>query len=397
MVKFAHLTDCHLGAWKHPELQELSVNAFEYAIDCCIAEKVKFVLITGDLFDNAMPSIEVLKETAMKLKELKEKNIDCYVIPGSHDFSVSGKTFLDVLEKAGLFVNIARHKETEDAVELIFFEKDNVCMAGIGGKKAGLERNILSKIKNVNIKNRNALKILALHTTLSEAKPKGMDFIESTNADSLPEGFDYYALGHLHQYFNETINNKVLVYPGPLFPANFSEFEELKCGSFCIVNSNGKIKIDKKDVKIKEVINLVISADNKNPEQILQEAIEEINKIDSKIVTLRIEGMLSRGKTSDIDFNKITETAEKNNNLLLKNTSSLRSPEFKLEIESKGKDIQEIEKEIVGKNEKKPEFIEFNDKVESLISVLDIEKQEGETNPTFEKRVIDETNKIFGM
>jgi len=403
MVRFAHISDCHLGAWRQPELQELSVKAFSQAIDLCIKEKVEFVLITGDLLDNAMPSIEVLKDAAAKLSELKESNIDCYIIPGSHDFSVSGKTFLDVFEKASLFTNIAKHEETEDEVKLEIFEKNNLVLAGIGGKKAGLERNLLSKIKKTDIKNKNALKILALHTTLSEAKPKGMDFVDSTDSASLPDGFDYYALGHLHMYFNKKIGNKILVYPGPLFPASFSEFEELKNGSFCMVEwdeKEKKVTVNKIDILPKEVNTITIDANNKNPEQITQEAIEKISEINKKIITLRIEGMLSRGKTADIDFNKINESVVKNENILLKNTSSLTSPEFKVEIESKGKDVNEIEKEIIKEHEKSKENKEYGsffDKIEQLLHTLDIEKQEGETNTTFEKRIIDETNKIFGL
>ena len=33
-------------------------------------------------------------------------NIEVYVIPGSHDFSPSGKTMLDVLENSGLVINV---------------------------------------------------------------------------------------------------------------------------------------------------------------------------------------------------------------------------------------------------------------------------------------------------
>ena len=76
-LKFAHLADCHLGGWRISELQELNSRAFEKAVECCIREKVDFVLITGDLFDTAMPSIEILKMTVDNLRQLKEKNIPC--------------------------------------------------------------------------------------------------------------------------------------------------------------------------------------------------------------------------------------------------------------------------------------------------------------------------------
>lgn len=402
MLKFAHIADCHLGAWRQPELQMLSVKAFSQALDYCIKEKVDFVLIAGDLFDNAIPSIDVLKDATSKLKELKEKNIPCYIIPGSHDFSVSGKTFLDVLENAGLFVNVARYEEDETSVKLNVHNGKGVCFAGIPGKKAGLEKNVIEKIKHNHesgeSNGKDDLKILCLHTTITEAKPRGMEFAPSVDAGKLPAGFDYYAMGHLHEFFSERINGRTVVYPGPLFPANFLEFEELKAGSFCIVQWDGKAKIERKVIATKEVLAIEIDANNKTPEQIIQEAIQKTGKIENKIITLRVKGMLLRGKTSDVDFKKIAEEAEKNNNILLKNTSALESPEFKMDVESKGRDINEIEKEIIekhGKNEELKEYFEFFKRIEPLMNSLDIEKMEGETNVTFEKRVIDETNKVM--
>ena len=43
-MKFAHLGDCHLGGWKHPELKELNLKSFQYAIDKCIKYKVDFII-----------------------------------------------------------------------------------------------------------------------------------------------------------------------------------------------------------------------------------------------------------------------------------------------------------------------------------------------------------------
>ena len=97
MVKFSHMSDVHLGGWKQKPLQDLNFQSFQKAIDICINEKVDFLLIAGDLFDTAYPSIEVLKETFAEFKKLKDSGIPCFLISGSHDYSASGKTFLYVL------------------------------------------------------------------------------------------------------------------------------------------------------------------------------------------------------------------------------------------------------------------------------------------------------------
>ncbi len=74
-MKFAHLSDCHIGGWHESNLRAINLKSFQKAIDTCIEEHVGFVLIAGDLFDTALPSIDILKETALILNKLKEKRI----------------------------------------------------------------------------------------------------------------------------------------------------------------------------------------------------------------------------------------------------------------------------------------------------------------------------------
>src|SRR3989344_564830 len=200
MVKFAHISDVHLGGWRQQPMQDLNFEAFRKTIDFCINEGVNFVLIAGDLFDSAYPSIEILKSTFYEFKRLKEARIPCFIIPGSHDYSVSGKSFLDVLEKAGFSVNIANFEERDGKIFLNSTIFENIALYGYPGKKAGLEVPDLRKIALND--SPGMFKILALHTTLDKAK--GNLPIDAIEADSLPK-VDYYALGHLHidfQYKN---------------------------------------------------------------------------------------------------------------------------------------------------------------------------------------------------
>ena len=52
------------------------------------------------------------------LKKLKDNEIECYIIPGSHDFSPSGKTMIDVFENSGLVINVMKTERTEDKLKL---------------------------------------------------------------------------------------------------------------------------------------------------------------------------------------------------------------------------------------------------------------------------------------
>ena len=139
-MKFAHLADCHIGSWRDPKLRDISTKAFTKAIDTCIENIVDFILISGDLFNTYLPSIDRLKSAVIKLKQLKDKNIPVYIIAGSHDFSPSGRTMLDVLESAGLLKNVVKGEVIDNKLKLNFTidKKTNTKIAGMLGKKVSL-------------------------------------------------------------------------------------------------------------------------------------------------------------------------------------------------------------------------------------------------------------------
>ncbi|MFT4313397.1 MAG: DNA repair exonuclease, partial [Candidatus Woesearchaeota archaeon] len=101
-VRFIHIADCHLGSWRDEKLRQVSQDSFEYVISQALSRKVDFVIIAGDLFNTALPSIDILKFAVTQLQKLKDAQIPVYAIAGSHDYSASGKTMLEVLKKAAL-------------------------------------------------------------------------------------------------------------------------------------------------------------------------------------------------------------------------------------------------------------------------------------------------------
>ena len=139
MVKFAHIADVHLGGWKQQPLQDLNLESFKKVVETCIREKVEFAVIAGDLFDAAFPPIDVLKETFAEFRKLKEAGIPCFLIAGSHDYSVSGKTFLDVLEKAGFCKNVAVFEDKNGKIMLQPTIHKGVAIYGYPGKTSSME------------------------------------------------------------------------------------------------------------------------------------------------------------------------------------------------------------------------------------------------------------------
>ena len=151
-MRFAHLADCHIGGWSELKLRELGIGAFKNTIEICINRKIDFVLIAGDLFNTAIPPIELIKEVALGLRRLKDSGISCYLIAGSHDYSPSGKTMLDVLENAGLVKNVTKFEEIDEKIKLNFTvdEKTGIKITGIFGKAGGLEKSYYENLIKEN-------------------------------------------------------------------------------------------------------------------------------------------------------------------------------------------------------------------------------------------------------
>lgn len=379
-MKFAHLGDCHLGGWRQPELSELNFKSFQYALDKCIREKVEFILISGDLFDSAYPIIETLKDTFREFRKVKEAEIPVFLIAGSHDFSASGKTFLDVLEKAGFCKNVASFEEKEGKIILLPTLYKNFAIYGYPGKKSGLEVDDIAKIKLHDAP--GLFRILMLHTAIRGAI--GSLPIKAVDESSLPK-VDYIALSHLH------INYKKgnLAYSGPIFPNNLSELEELQKGFFQIYE-NGKLT--REEIKLKSIIILDLEITNTlNATELIISSLEKEDLRD-RVLILKLHGIIENGKISDIDFNKIEEFAKKKGVYsFLKSNTRLLTPESEFNLEVHG---EALESQII-KNYEQKNPSKFNELIPFMIKSLQLEKQEDEKSASFEDRLLSEIKKII--
>lgn len=399
-MKFAHLADCHIGSWKDPKLRDANAEAFKRAIEMCIEQKVDFIIIAGDLFNTSMPSIDSLKMVVQKLQKLKEHTIPVYLIAGSHDFSPSGKTMLDVLESADLFVNVAKGEVIEDKLKLKFTvdKKTNAKITGLLGKRGSLEKRYYEQLMKENLEQELGYKIFIFHSLLSELKPKDLQEVESQPLSFLPKHFNYYAGGHPHFVFHTTEKEYgIIAYPGPLFPNNFKELEQLGRGGFYIFEDN---KLLFEPLQIYNTFHIKIDCDHKTPEQVKQEILKEISNQEfiNTIVTIRLFGVLESGKPSDINLKEIFEQLyDKGAYFVMKNTNALTTKEFQ-EIKISSGSVDDIESTIIKEhlgqlkvlNSEKEESL-----IHALMHILNTEKNEGEKLTDFETRIINEMNKVF--
>lgn len=421
-IKFTHISDCHLGGWRNERLNKLGYKAFDRAIEKSIDEKVDFIIISGDLYDVSNPKVDVIDFATKTLFKLNQANIPAYGIMGSHDFSPSDKTMIRPLISAKLFINVSQGENKDDGKLELFFTKDpktKIKLTGIRARKRSLEREDFQNLNRLSLQKEDSPKIFVFHTMLTELKPKEYKDMKDTPSSLLPKGFMYYAGGHLHK----TVPNKLreekelsldddnnIIYPGCLSPVNFQELEKFKYGGFCIVSgsidketSNSDLKVRYIPIKTKEVINLNFQCDNKTVPQVNKMIKQKIKEIDvkDKIITIRIEGELSSGKSYEVKINEIIHLLEEKGAYeILINKSALKSKDYLSVRVQVGKTNKEIENTLIHEHAQKIKIKELSsDQIENNIhkalEILGKERDEGTKVIEYENELIDNFTNIY--
>ncbi len=418
-VKFAHMSDVHLGAWRRENLNICGYEAFEKAIDICIEEKVDFVIISGDLYDTSNPKVDVVDLAIKKLRELSDNNIPVYAIMGSHDFSPSEKTMIRPLISAGFYTDLYKGSIGEDnKIYLEFTEdpKSKIKLTGMRARKRALEVEDFQRLAYEPLEQEEGAKIFVFHTMLQELKPSEYAEMESAPKSYLPKHFNYYAGGHLHKTVPESLreNGRIIindknniVYPGCLFPTDFRELEKFNHGGFCMVQGdiNNHLEVRFIPVRVKDVINLKINCNNKSVLEILNELTNLIdkNELEDKIATLRIAGTLSSGKAYEINSAEIeNKFKEKNAYEILINKCGVFTKGYSSIRVALGKTNEEIEKTLIHEHSQITELIGYSkkqleDNIHRLIDIIGKEREEGSNVKDYKAHLIESFNNVFEL
>jgi DNA repair protein SbcD/Mre11 len=311
MPKFAHMSDIHIGAFRQPELKGLVLRAFEVAIDRCMAEKVSFILLAGDIFDSNIPDLSSVRRAAEKMKEAVDSGIRFYAIYGSHDFSPNYSSIVDVLNGAGLFAKAEEMSNADGRLSLSFLtDPSGPKICGISGRKLSIDRDEYEVLDRESLEREPGFKIFVFHGAIEELKPSSLEKIEAMPASRLPAGFNYYAGGHIHTRGVTSLKDRPnIAFPGPLFATDYPELLQVARGEergFYIVDfdDQGITGVEFTPVKVCEAVEVHYSAEGKTSAVAEKEltALAGASDVNGKITLLTVEGELGEGKTSDIDF-----------------------------------------------------------------------------------------------
>jgi DNA repair exonuclease SbcCD nuclease subunit len=243
-MKFAHLADTHLGYRQFGliEREKDFYEVFEKIIDKIIEEKVDFVIHSGDLFETARPSPIALLTFQKGLLKLKGAGIPMYAIAGNHDIVMRNDSIPPqvIFKKLGLKVI--------SPINTTYMHGD-IFIGGLPFYPSSQVKNLKSKLVDLSKKAANHDKsILVLHQGID--KYFGPNF--ELEIGDLPDNFNYYALGHIHNYINDNFGKGKLVYPGSSEIWKTNELKDYKENGkgFVVVDFEGpkplvkRVKID---------------------------------------------------------------------------------------------------------------------------------------------------------
>ena len=411
-ITFAHLADIHLGSFREKKLKHLNSQQFIKTIDTIIQKKYDFTLIVGDIFNVPLPPLETVELVIHQMNRLKEKDIPIFVIGGSHDYSLTHKSFIDILDSAGVWVNVGKWQSKDNkTIELLptTIEIKNLIinLYGVLGKKNGLDSKMYEKTKSTISNNKNECNIFMFHTTITELLPHKLVKIDQKNqfsypSNMLPKGFNYYAGGHIHHPTIQNIHNDAYIsYPGPIFPNSFSELKDQFSGfNECkiSIHNDSTFTFQKPTyipINLNPIHQLIVDCNELTTDQINEKLICQINAINQKelsnsIILFELFGEF-QGDLKNIQvIEPIEKLYEHNVYIVLKNTTRLYSKQKKIHSKKTSfSSIQELHKKVV--DSRKPS------KPEIALKLLEtnVEKHEDETIHHYETRVYDIISKTL--
>ena len=413
-MKFAHLSDVHLGFQKHESLQNIEQQVFEKILDECITRKVNFILIPGDLFHVNIPEMRIQKFAFAKFRQVHDAGIPIYVVYGSHDFSPVSNSVIDLLAEIGYIrkvTNATSHEEGKISLKCLIDEKTGAKITGLSGLKVGKDREWYEKLDRSSLEAEQGLKIFLFHGGISDMKTdSGIDG-DQMPLSLLPKGFSYYAGGHMHKFNHQSFDEySNVVYPGTPFAGYHADLEDNANGQkrgFVLVEFDDEIKsVDFIEIENTKYEIIEVDANNRKAESVNQELSEKTADIDvvNKVVIVKIQGELMSGKTAEVDVSIVRDNLN-NKDALVVNVSKnqLTSKEYSI-TEAKGSNKEEIEINVFSENigQLKFDYPELLDKsgiklASKLLQELGQSKLENENKNEYVPRIRDSALALLGL
>ncbi|MDO8841546.1 DNA repair exonuclease [Methanocalculus sp.] len=209
---FVHTADLHLGSriitpagMDDEALPFSTYDAWQEIIRLSIEEKVDFLLISGDIYDNKDNNIQAQLQFAAGLKRLGEKGISAYIVHGNHDPDDGWARSVTLPDT--VHISSSREPEVIDHMR----DQPIARIIGMSFPTASVTENLALRFPK---RERDwPYTIGLLHCTVG-----GMEghhpYAPCSRGDLISLGYDYFALGHIHKPADLSYDGTRIIYPG---------------------------------------------------------------------------------------------------------------------------------------------------------------------------------------
>jgi exonuclease SbcD len=217
-MKCLILGDIHLGKGisigKPAELGNLNsriqdqITLLEWAYDFCIENSVKFIIITGDVYQDSKPHPAVIGLFMCWLKKCERSGIQVHVVMGNHDILRSGQyvtSALDLVSElelyyANVYKDVTRLELGGDFTVVLVPFRDKRMYETKNTEEA--LKKLASELQRVTQEPSDKTKVCIGHLALEGSLSIGDEISDNLNEIYVPpemfEWFDYVWMGHIH-------------------------------------------------------------------------------------------------------------------------------------------------------------------------------------------------------
>lgn len=313
---FVHTSDLHLGyAQYNLETRRQDFDdVFTELVSKTIELKPDFMIIAGDLFHHSRPSNTTLENSIRNFKRLRDAGIPVLTVDGSHDTApntITG-TILTPLDSAGLIVYLPRHDGA-------CWRKPGCCYVyGIPNFRSRRRTDELLPTflaEKVPLPDGNVSNIFVFHGAIDLPSVKPPYIEAEISPDLVPEGFQYYAAGHVHEGYKGKFKTGLLVYSGCTETVNYSEADINKGFQYVKVDEKGKFELNFIPLSSPRKFTIIEQEfSGMNAAKITELAVQLVKNADQEgtIVIPVLKGTLpAEVSRAQVDVSKIRGAAEK--------------------------------------------------------------------------------------
>jgi len=312
---FVHVADLHLGyAQYNLDVRREDFNtAFQEVVDKTIELKPDFMIIAGDIFQQARPSNVTLEAAITNFRRLRDAGIPVLAVDGSHDSApnVITGTILNPLDSAGLIRYLPRHEGAS-------WRNESCYVYGIPNfrtpRKTDEELPIFLE-KNKPTPDSSIFNILVFHMALDIPSVKPPQMEAEARPELLPDDFNYYAGGHVHSPWKLPFKNGLLIYSGCTETVSYEDAEAEKGFYHVEVDEKGVPELHR--IKLETPRRFVVldrDYTGLTPAKITEMAVRLVKEADEVgvVIVPILRGVLpSEAGRGEVDLAKIRNASEK--------------------------------------------------------------------------------------